>query len=114
MTERHEDVTFEKVLAVYDYWDGPRIGIAYAKGGLCYFKSGWDEAADDYAEEFGLWPMAQELAALDAEQANAQFRNLIEGSPPTMHAIGDFRRVGNFHGWNGPWEVHWILVPQNR
>ena len=59
---------FEAVHSVWDYYDGPRSGIAAVGGELCHFSCEWDEAADDWAEHFALRRLNAELLILADER----------------------------------------------
>ncbi len=58
---------FETVYSVWDYYDGPRSGIADVRGEPCYFSCEWDEGADDWAEYFTLKRLATEALNLALE-----------------------------------------------
>ena len=55
---------FEEVYTVWEYYDGPRTGIANFKGELHYFECGWDEALDDYSEMYTLRSIDKEILPL--------------------------------------------------
>src|ERR1700733_423781 len=52
---------FERVQAVWDYYDGPRKGIADFNGIPHYFECIFDERADDYSNLFWLFPVSEEF-----------------------------------------------------
>lgn len=52
---------YERVYAVWDYYDGVRTGIADLNGAPHYFASQFDEAADDYSDNFKLYPVDAEF-----------------------------------------------------
>lgn len=58
----------ERVLAVWDFHDGPRTGIAEYQGRAHYFSCLWDEALDDYSPAFHLWPITQATLVAALEQ----------------------------------------------
>jgi hypothetical protein len=62
------EVTFERVYAVWDYYDGPREGLADYRGQPHYFKNQWDEEADDWSASFTLIPIDAETLDLAMEQ----------------------------------------------
>ena len=49
--------SFEPVLMVWDYYDGPRDGVAEYNGQPYYYKCIWDERADNHSNEFELCPI---------------------------------------------------------
>ncbi len=51
----------EKVHTVEDYYDGPRSGTADFQGVSHYFSCPFDEAIDDYADYFLLYPASPEF-----------------------------------------------------
>jgi hypothetical protein len=67
---------FEKVLCYLDWMDCPRFGVALVNGVAHYFESTFDEALDDYATDFELWPIDQRLLARELESYHdfAQWR----------------------------------------
>ena len=61
-------MAFEHVHTVWDYYDGPRSGIAVFSGQPHHYSCDWDEDRDNYAETFTLTPINQETLALAIEQ----------------------------------------------
>jgi hypothetical protein len=61
-------MAFERVYTVWDYWDGPRSGIAEYRGQAHHFRCEWNEIEDDYAETFVLAPIGQEMLTLAMDQ----------------------------------------------
>ena len=61
-------MAFERVYTVWDYWDGPRSGIAKYRGQAHYFRSEWNESEGDYAETCLLTPIGQETLTLAMDQ----------------------------------------------
>src|SRR5579862_5121611 len=59
---------FERVYTIWDYWDGPRSGIASYEGQPHHYQCEWDEAADDYSDTFALTPIDEETFSLAMEQ----------------------------------------------
>jgi hypothetical protein len=45
---------FEQVYAVFDFYDGPREGVANFRGKPVWFKCAWDVASDDWSENFDI------------------------------------------------------------
>ena len=58
----------DKLLAVWDFHDCPRTGIAEYDGSPHYFACGWDASADDYSNVFSLTPINETTLALALEQ----------------------------------------------
>lgn len=54
-------MTYERVYAVWDIYDGVRTGIADLDGAPHYFASQFDESADDYSDNFRLYPVSAEF-----------------------------------------------------
>ncbi len=52
---------FERVREIWDFYDGPRTGIAEFKGIPHYFERVFDESADDYSNFFRLSPVGEEF-----------------------------------------------------
>lgn len=50
-------MSFEKVHAVWDFYDGPRSGIADFGGAPHHFVNDFDEDTEEYAETFTLRPI---------------------------------------------------------
>jgi hypothetical protein len=61
-------MAFERVYTVWEYWDGPRSGIASYSGLPHHYRCEWDEPADDYADTYVLTPIDQETFSLAMEQ----------------------------------------------
>jgi len=59
---------FEAVHSVWDYYDGPRSGIAAVLGEPYHFSCEWDQAADDWAEHFTLRRLDAEALILAEER----------------------------------------------
>lgn len=57
------------MLAIWDFRDGPRTGIAEYNGRPHYFACDWDTSADDYSNVFSLTPIDKETLALALEQS---------------------------------------------
>jgi hypothetical protein len=56
------------VHTVWDYFDGPRSGIADYRGRPHYFEANWDDEADDYGNTFTLAPVDPETFRIAMEQ----------------------------------------------
>lgn len=52
---------YERVYAVWDYYDGVRTGIADLNGVPYYLASQFDKNADDHSENFKLYPVDAEF-----------------------------------------------------
>lgn len=64
----HKLNPMEKVHSVWDFYDGPRTGIADYNGSPHYFACTWDVVSDDYGESYSLSPIDAETLALALEQ----------------------------------------------
>src|SRR5688572_9439037 len=60
-------MSFEPVHAITDFHDRPQGGVANFQGRPHFFKSEWDEAADDYAKTFRLSPVDSDVVTLAKE-----------------------------------------------
>ncbi|WP_020519094.1 hypothetical protein [Catelliglobosispora koreensis] len=60
---------FEPVLVENDWYDGPRSGLAYVWGKVCYFQCvrGYSRPGDA-VDEFHVWPASEEAVAWEQEQ----------------------------------------------
>ncbi len=56
----------ERVYSVWDFYDGPRTGVADFSNVPCHFESLWNEELDDFANSYVL----RELTASIRETAN--------------------------------------------
>ena len=61
-------MAFERVHTIWDYYDGPREGLADFLGQPHYYKNTWDEAADDWSPSYELVPIDEETLQLAMEQ----------------------------------------------
>ena len=61
-------MAYERVHTVFDYYDGPRDGVADYNGKSHRYQSQWDEAADDWADTFTLTPVDQGTFELEMER----------------------------------------------
>ena len=52
---------FERVLQIWDYYDGVRSGVALVDGAPHYFECIWDNGADNYSDLFHLYPVSEEF-----------------------------------------------------
>jgi hypothetical protein len=52
---------YERVYTVWDLHDGVRTGITDLNGAPHYFSSLFDETADEYSENFKLYPVGPEF-----------------------------------------------------
>jgi hypothetical protein len=52
---------YERVHTVWDLYDGVRSGIADLNGAPHYFASVFDETADEYSDNFKLYPIGPEF-----------------------------------------------------
>ena len=58
---RQRSMTYERVHTIWDLYDGIRTGIADLNGAPHYFASQFDERADDYSDNFKLYPVGSEF-----------------------------------------------------
>ncbi|MER8881353.1 hypothetical protein [Mesorhizobium sp. M0816] len=52
---------YEQVHAIWDFYDGVRTGVADLDGAPHYFACQFDEGADDYSDNFKLYPIGPEF-----------------------------------------------------
>ncbi len=60
-------MTYERVHTVWNYYDGPREGLADYGGKPHRYRCAWNEATDDWAQTFELSPVDAETFALAME-----------------------------------------------
>lgn len=53
----------EKVITINDWWDGPLQGLAEYQGDVYIYERVFDEAADEYDNEYALTPVSKEEEA---------------------------------------------------
>ena len=51
----------EKVITINNWWDGPQNGLAYFNGIVCIYERIFDEAKDDWSDEYYLTPVSSDL-----------------------------------------------------
>jgi hypothetical protein len=61
-------MAFERVYTVWDYYDGPRSGIAGYDGTPHSYNCEWNKGKQDYADTFVLMPVDPDTFALAMEQ----------------------------------------------
>jgi hypothetical protein len=61
-------MALEKVYTIWDFYDGPRTGIAAYCGMPHYYYCEWDDAADDYSTIYTLLPLDDQTFQLAVEQ----------------------------------------------
>ena len=54
----------DTVHAIWDFYDGPRTGVADFHGQPHYFSCQWDDAEDDYSNTYSLSPIDADTFAL--------------------------------------------------
>ena len=60
-------MSWNRVLTVEDFWDGPRAGFAFWGERLIAYKCLWNENADDYSDWYKIKPVELELLPLIEE-----------------------------------------------
>jgi hypothetical protein len=62
-----EEIPFERVFTMTDYYDGPRKGIANFRGTPHLYESKWSDIEDDFEDSFLLTPVNEDVfdAALE-------------------------------------------------
>jgi hypothetical protein len=56
-------ILFESVFAIYDFWDGPRTGIAEFMNAPHFFECVFDQDKDEWSNSFFLIPLGPEAFA---------------------------------------------------
>ena len=51
----------EKVITINAWWDGPQNGLAYFNGVVCIYERIFDEANDDWSDEYYLTPISSDM-----------------------------------------------------
>jgi len=59
-----QGTNMEKVITIFDWWDGPLCGLATYKGFICIYERIFDEVKDDWSEEYYLTPIDEEAVNL--------------------------------------------------
>jgi len=54
----------EKVMTIFDWWDGPLRGLATFEGSVCIYERIFDEELDDWSSEYYLTPIDNDLVTL--------------------------------------------------
>ena len=49
----------EKVITIFDWWDGPLCGLASHKGSICIYERIFDEIRDEWSDEYYLTPIEE-------------------------------------------------------
>ena len=60
--------SFDTVHAVWEYYDGPRTGIADFQGKPHYFSCDWEESENDHDHVFAISPISEQFLRLALEQ----------------------------------------------
>lgn len=47
----------EKVITISEWWDGPLRGLAYYNGDVCIYERFFDEAEDEWSDDYYLTPI---------------------------------------------------------
>jgi len=58
----------EIVYSVFDYWDGPRSGVADFYGKPHFYQGIFDEVADEWSDVYHLSPVVEGVVPLTAEE----------------------------------------------
>ncbi|MAG93055.1 MAG: hypothetical protein CMJ48_04830 [Planctomycetaceae bacterium] len=59
---------FERVFSMWDYYDGPRAGVANFNGQAHHFQCEWDDARDNYADVFVLRPVTDAFLEINEKR----------------------------------------------
>jgi len=100
----------ERVYVENEWYDGPRAGVADIGGIPHRFKSLFDEEEDQYLGSFVVWPIEQEVVALEQEQWGifAEWNALYEAGQ-----VGTESHPGN-GGKSARWDEIEILLKTSR
>jgi len=47
----------EKIMTIFDWWDGPLCGLTTFEGAVCIYERIFDEDMDDWSSEYYLTPI---------------------------------------------------------
>jgi hypothetical protein len=61
-------MAYQRVVTVWDFYDGPRTGISFHCGVPHHFDCQWDNEADEYSDVYLLSPVSKELLSHAEEQ----------------------------------------------
>ena len=65
MRNPDDPADFTEVLIAWSWWDLPRDGVVRIDGRPHRFRCDFDEALDDYAAEYRVWPITEAEASAD-------------------------------------------------
>lgn len=93
---------YETVYNLLDWWDGPHTGIADYQGAPHLFRRDFDEAADEYAATYSLFPVAAQSPSFLRDVAGAMqiATSVADDAPPALHAYAEFRAADGTE-WRG-------------
>jgi hypothetical protein len=57
LTSPEDQLDFNAIYSVWEYFDRPRSGVVHWRGNPYYFEEQFDDIADDYSGEFKLFPL---------------------------------------------------------
>lgn len=66
----------EKVMTISDWWDGPLCGLATYKGFICIYERIFDEAKDEWSNEYYLTPIDEESSDLLLKDWNVWYKTI--------------------------------------
>jgi len=69
----------EKVMTIFDWWDGPLCGLAAFEGSVCIYERIFDEDEDDWSSEYYLTPIDDDSVNLLLEDWNIWCKKIQVG-----------------------------------
>ena len=61
----------EKVITIFDWWDGPLCGLTTFQASICIYERIFDEGKDDWSDEYYLTPVDEDSVDLLLKDWNA-------------------------------------------
>ena len=95
MQHPDDSAGFAEVLSAWSWWDAPRDGVVRIDGQPYRFRCDFDEALDDYPEDYRVWPITE--AELRADLARWAMwvdwrRRFDRGEDPEPLEVSDLGR----------------------
>jgi hypothetical protein len=79
-------ILFESVFAIYDFWDGPRTGIAEFMNAPHFFECVFDQDKDEWSNSFFLIPLGPEafVAGMDTWNIFLRWRAAFDAGKTSL------------------------------
>ena len=100
----------ERVLVELEWYDGPRVGVAYVKGVPHRFSSNYDETDDEYLGSFKVWPINE----LDLSYEVEQWKIFVDWNNEYELGKADTSTHPGTGGINKRWDELQVILKQSR